>query len=347
MAIKVVTEDWLRKGSGVSQSATKNLRVLAVIPGPSVGRSFVFARRQIASLIDAGVDVHAFFLASRTSPRVLLREWRRLRREIRDIRPQLLHAHFGTMTSFFCAVSSRVPLVITFRGSDLNDNPDVNFFRLHLGHLLSQISCLKAEQIICVSSQLRDRLWWRKGRAVVIPNGVNLNLFRPQRKDEARALLGWEQTGPIVGFCGRGSPRNKGLQFVQAAVRVAEQVIGPIQLVVFDGNIPPELMPCYLNGTDCFALASLSEGSPNIVKEALACNVPVVATDVGDVAVRLKGVHPSRIVRRDIFEFGNALADILLERRPSNGRDQVGLCDEVHVAQAIRSVYKSALKPED
>jgi teichuronic acid biosynthesis glycosyltransferase TuaC len=321
---------------------SEHLRVLAVIPGDGCGNSFVFAKRQVATLAHLQVGMRTFFLYSRTSPLVLLRDWARFRREIRQFRPHLVHAHFGSVTSFFCAVSTSIPLVITFRGSDLNGTPDSSILRSSLAQLLSQISCLRAGWVICVSRRLRDRLWWRRGRAVVIPSGVDLHLFYPRPKDQARALLGWEQGVPIVVFNSGNFPRQKGLQFVQAAVRVAEEAVGPIRLMI--PSVPLELMPYCLSAADCLALASVNEGSPNIVKEALACNLPVVSTDVGDVAERLKEVHPSKVVRRDVFEFGKALAEIVLEKRASNGRERVGICDETHVAEAIRCVYETSVK---
>lgn len=328
--------------------ATEKLRVLAVIPGDGRGSSFIFARRQVASLVDIGIDVRTFFLSSRTSLPILIKEYKRLRHEVREVRPQLLHAHYGTVTSFLCAtVSLTVPLVISFKGSDVNRDPEVSFLRSLLGQLLSQISCLRGRRIICVSRGLRERLWWRRSRAAVIPDGVNLTLFRPQPKHQARKLLGWGQGTRVVVFHGGNRPRLKGLQFVQASVRLAEKALGRIRLVNLDGSVPPELVPLYLNAADCLALASVSEGSPGIVKEALACNLPVVATDVGDVAERLKGVGQSRVVRRHVMEFGKAICDMLrLERQPANGREQVEALSETRVAEAIRRVYISALNPD-
>jgi hypothetical protein len=93
----------------------ESLRVLAVVPGDGQGSSMIFVRRQIASLLDLGVNVRTFFLQSRTSPVAIAREWSRLRRQICQFRPHLVHAHYGTVTSFLCAVATNIPLVITFR----------------------------------------------------------------------------------------------------------------------------------------------------------------------------------------------------------------------------------------
>src|SRR4029079_13851520 len=86
-------------------------------------------------------------------------------------------------------------------------------------------------------------------------------------------------------------------------------------------------MPLYYRAADALLCASLSEGSPNVVKEALACNLPVVSTPVGDVPERLKGVYPSAVVARDAHSIGEALVQILLERRRSNGREHVASLD--------------------
>ena len=305
---------------------------MAVIPGDGQGSSFIFVRRQIASLADIGVNVRTFFVRSRTSPVAIAKDWSNVRREICQFRPHLVHAHYGTVTSLLCAVAARVPLVITFRGNDLGDDPDVSLLQSRLGQVLSQVSCLKAKRIICVSNRLRERLWWRRSRAVVIPTGVDLNVFRPQPKEQARALLGWERGERIVIFDEGRAPQRKGSKFLQSAIRVAEQTVGPIRLVILDRSVPPELVPCYLCASDCLALASVFEGSPNIVKEALACNVPVVATDVGDVSERLNEVSPSRVVKRDVVAFANALAEVLLDGRRSNGRDRVEVCSLPRVA---------------
>jgi teichuronic acid biosynthesis glycosyltransferase TuaC len=333
--------------SALPHKGVEGFRVLAVVPGDGQGSSMIFVRRQISSLMDLDVDVRTFFLRSRTSPVGLTKEWCRLRRQICEFRPHLVHAHYGTVTSFLCAVATRVPLVITFRGNDLGDDPDISFLRTRLGQVLSQISILKAKRIICVSRRLRDLLWWHRNRAVVIPTGVDLTLFRPEPKDQARALLGWEHGERVIVFDEGRAPRRKGLEFLQSAIRLAEQTVGSIRLMILDRSIPPELVPRYLCASDCLALASVFEGSPNIVKEALACNLPVVATDVGDVSERLKEVFPSRVVRRDAVEFANALTEVFIDGRRSNGREQVQVCSLPRVAEGIRSVYESSLHAQE
>jgi teichuronic acid biosynthesis glycosyltransferase TuaC len=89
--------------------------------------------------------------------------------------------------------------------------------------------------------------------------------------------------------------------------------------------------------------ASMYEGSPNVVKEALACNLPVVSAPVGDVAERLAGVSPSEVVPRDPHIMGEALAKILMARSRSNGREHVAHLSLDQVAQRVLAVYRSVL----
>ena len=98
-------------------------RTLWVSPKPEFKAAMIFIERQIDSLLAAGVEGRTFHLESRTSPGVLLREWRRLRAEIREFRPDIVHAQYGTVTAFLCVLATCLPIVVTFRGSDLNPDP--------------------------------------------------------------------------------------------------------------------------------------------------------------------------------------------------------------------------------
>jgi glycosyltransferase involved in cell wall biosynthesis len=323
------------------------IRVLAVIPGKSEGASMIFSRRQVEALSATGTNIRSFYVQSRTAPVLVFREWKRLRNEIRQYQPHLLHAHYGTVTSFLCAISSSCPLVVTFRGGDLNPDSAVGWFRSNLGHVLSQISAIRAKQVICVSRQLQAKLWWRNHSALVLPTGVDLEMFQPMPKSQARSQLNWDPDWRVVVFNASVQPIEKGLPLVLAAVEHARSKIGPIRLEVLNGRIPPQEIPTIFNAADCLVLASEYEGSPTVVQEALACNLPVVSVDVGDVAERLCGVSHSRIVERDPIRFGNALAEVLSFRSRCNGRDIVADCSLSRVAAETYAVYQALAHAQD
>jgi glycosyltransferase involved in cell wall biosynthesis len=321
------------------------IKVLHVIPAtPGEGSGMIFAKRQVASVQDAGVEVNTFFLTSRVSPSSLWREWRELRREIKQFKPDLIHAHYGTMTAFLCAFGTTAPLVVTYRGSDLNPTRSVSHLRSIWGRVLSQLAALRASRIICVSRSLKERLLWRRSLVTVIPTGVNLELFAPSDRNEARSFLGWSPSEQVVLFNVGRSPRVKRLDRAQAAFDIASGRRANLRLVVLNGGTDPKLVPVYLSAADCLLFTSDNEGSPNIVKEALACNLPIVSVEVGDVVERLAGVHPARIVERDPQILGEALLEVLALERRSNGRELVASIAEDKLAQDIKGVYESVLE---
>ena len=101
------------------------MRVLHVIPGASDGASMIFARRLVAALTPHGIHSEAFYLQSRNAPLVIRREALRFRAAVRTFDPDLIHAQYGTMTAFFAAACTKRPLVVTYRGSDLNPTPSL------------------------------------------------------------------------------------------------------------------------------------------------------------------------------------------------------------------------------
>lgn len=322
------------------------LRVLWVSPKPTFKASMIFVERQIESLLAAGIAGQTFHLESRTSLLAMYRDLRQLRAKIREFQPDIVHAQYGTATAFFCVLATSRPLVVTFRGSDLNPSREKSRLRCFSSRLMSQIAASRARRVICVSEQLSGRLWWGKDKVEVIPSGIDARVFCPRPRDEARAALGWNPAERIVFF--NGSHRSlKRPDLARAAVEVARGKCGPVRLVELDGTQPPDQIPWMMSAADCLILTSDYEGSPNVVKEAIACGLPVVSRDVGDVRQRLAGVEPSRLAGGSAEELGEALAEVLMDGRRSNGplaaRD---FCSEV-IARKIIAIYQAIIGGHD
>jgi glycosyltransferase involved in cell wall biosynthesis len=319
-------------------------RVLFVVPGTPAGPTTVFIRNDIAAIERCGVIGNTFTLSSRSSLPILINESRRFRREVKRFKPDLIHAHYGTVTAFFSAMLTRKPLVITYQGSDLNHFWHSNPLRSPTGRVLSQLAALRAGRIICVSEKLRRRLWWKRARASVLPSGVDTAIFHPISKSEARTKLGWGQQEKIVVSSAGTDPPRKRLDLAQASIRAAESLCGAIRFVVLDGRTEHRDVPIIFNASDCFLMTSDSEGSPNVVKESIACGLPVVSVDVGDVRERLRNVRPSAIVSRDPEAIGKALAEILLESERSNGPQIIQDLSTDKIAWRTLRLYEEALK---
>jgi teichuronic acid biosynthesis glycosyltransferase TuaC len=323
------------------------VRVLQVIPGTADGAGYIFAKRQVNALEKAGVVTERFFLESRTSPTILFREFLRFRRCLRAFRPDIVHAHYGTMTSFFCAVTCGTPLVITFRGTDVKWDDDVSGLQVRAGHVLSRLSTWRAAAVICVAGVLRDGLWTAALRreAEVIVGSVNLDLFQPMPRAEARAKVGWDAGGKTALFNIGNAPRRKRLDLAEGAVAFAQKKHPDLRLVTMAGEVTPERVPLMMSAADCLLMTSDVEGSPNVVKEAMSCNLPVVSVDVGDVVERLSEVRPSRVVERTPEALGRAVVEILDANCRSNGREiAVRDLSEQRNVERVMAVYARVMQ---
>jgi glycosyltransferase involved in cell wall biosynthesis len=229
------------------------------------------------------------------------------------------------------------PLVITYRGSDLNQLPGC---RAAVGRLLSQLAALRAARIICVSRKLRARLWWRQSRAIVIPTGVDPEVFYPEPRSMARRRLGWTHTERVVLFNAGYDHQIKRLDLAQAALAAARRRMPELRLEILDGNIEPGLVPALMNAADCLLLTSDTEGSPAVLQEALACNLPVVSVDAGDAAERVDGVRHARIVARDAESLGKALEDMVRQPLRSDGRLKLDEFSAQQIAVQLRDMYR-------
>ena len=321
-----------------------NPRVLSVIPGLPVGYCMIFARTQIATLEQLGVVSQSFFLQTRTAPGLLLSEAARFRRVVASFQPDLIHAHYGTVTALFCALLTRLPLVVTYQGSDLNHYWHANPLRPPTARVMSQLAALRASGIICVSQQLKERLWWYRAHARVLPSGVDKNIFHPVSQRNARASCGWSDDEKVVVTSAGTDPIHKRLSLAQASVRAAESLCGKIRFVALDGKKDQRTVATLFNAADCFLLTSMAEGSPNVIKEAMACDLPVVSVDVGDVRERLREVHPTKIVDAHPRKLGAAVAELVSLRSRSNGSAAIRDLSAERVASDVLALYREVLE---
>jgi teichuronic acid biosynthesis glycosyltransferase TuaC len=333
----------VREVGTLEESKRRSLRVLWVVPFSSGEASMIFIKRQISSITDAGAIGETFFLRSRTSPLLVIKEGQRLRRLIRSFHPDVVHAHFGTVTALMTVLSTSLPVVVTYYGSDLNPWRSRPRLRSPIGRLFSQIAALRARRIICISNQLRSRLWWRRAVVTVIPVGVDTSLFYPRPREEARREMGWGADERVVFFNAGRDPRVKRLDLAQAAVEVAERLCGKIRFVKLDGSVRPDVVPTIMNACDCLLVTSDWEGGPAVIQEAVACCLPVVSVDVGDVKELLSGIEPTRIVARNPEAIGCALSEILVNGGRSNGLQRAAELSTAHIADSIVSVYEGAV----
>jgi glycosyltransferase involved in cell wall biosynthesis len=160
----------------------------------------------------------------------------------------------------------------------------------------------------------------------------------------ARRELGWDVDGRVALFAADPAVPRKRHWLAVAALEHARQHLHDLRLQVAR-RITPERMPLVMNAADCLLLTSSIEGSPNVVKEALMCNLPVVACESGDVAELLSGVEPSFVCDSSEAALAAALVDCLREPRRSNGRERSTRLDDQVVGDTLLGIYRE-LAPE-
>lgn len=301
----------------------------------------IFVDRQIASLRQAGVRVSTFDIGSSHSPIHIFCKWLELRRYVRQVAPDLVHGQYGTIVGLLTSFAGR-PAVISFCGGDLQAGHTAHILRVYTGIFLSNLAVLRARKLICKSERLREAMWWRRNEAVVIPNGVDLDIFSPGSREVARQQLAWDPESQIVLFIAGRDPGVKGLGLAQESMKVVRTRLPKAKLCVISDE-QPDVMPMYYRAADVLLSASKAEGSSNAIKEALACNLPVVSTPVGDVPERLAGVYPSSIVPPDANQMADAVTKILTTKQRCNGREHVMHLGLEQVAQRVIAVYRSVL----
>ena len=253
----------------------------------------------------------------------------------------VVHAHTGHSGVLAC-LQVRSPVVLSYVGYDLDSTSDRERLRRKVERVIFRyLSSLVAASIV-KSERAVERLPLRgRARATVLPNGLDRDLFRPLPLAEARTILQWEDE-PVILFAADPGRPVKRFELAAAAVAEARKHIPTARLVVCDG-VPPNEVPLWMNAADVLLLTSSSEGSPNVVKEAMACNLPVVSVDVGDVANVVGEARNCYVVPADPSSLGEALVRALMalpER--SDGRERTDHLDERRIAKRLRHVYEAA-----
>lgn len=238
----------------------------------------------------------------------------------------VVHANYG-LTAPAALLQPNRPVVLSLWGSDL------------MGTVapVSKWCARHCDAVIVMSDEMAEEV---NGECEVIPHGVDTELFEPMPQATAQREIGWSSDRRHVLFPYAPDREVKNYPRAERVVsRTDDALESPVELHAVSG-IPHDQVPVYMNAADALLLTSNREGSPNSVKEALACNLPVVATDVGDVRSLLDGVAPSFVCRND-DELVRALVETLERNERSNGRHVANQLSLEEMGRRIESVYRT------
>ena len=308
------------------------MKVIFVASGnKAVGSVSAFVQSQFDSLKEEGLEMVLFPVVGHGAKSYLEAAWK-LRKLIKKERPAIVHAHYSicgyvaTMATLFLKPKTLVSIL----GSFPKKNRKLRIVKFFAKHVWDR-TIVKSQR---TANQMGMNL-------TVIPNGVNLEQFVLIEQNEARKLVGFDDDRKYVVWCSNPERTEKRFGLAQKAVALLKDesvVLFPVFNRSHDDVVK------FMCAADVQLMTSVMEGSPNVIKEAMACNCPIVTTDVGDVRWVTDGVEGTFVANDDKPE---TIALLIRQALDFNARtkgreriESVGLSTK-DIAKKIIGVYKT------
>jgi len=320
--------------SNLSRSSRLNILIVtAMYPHPGNEGYGAFVMQQVEQMRALGHSVEVLHFPGYRSKSEYVKAAASVFRQTRTRRYDILHAHYG-VTGLATIFRNSVPLVISVHGSDGLVG--------RIEPFITRFTCKRADAVIVASATIAEKI-----PGTIIPCGVDLNAFFPIPKADARRRLSLSPERKYVLFPFDPARPVKRHAMAKAAVARLQQEVPEAELLVVWRAQNGE-MPLYYSAADSMILCSSSEASPTSVKEALACNLPVVSTDVGDVREIMRGISGVELAQPSADALAAALQRVL-QRDSSiafDGRSSMQRYSQRETVEAVVRVYHRVLETQ-
>lgn len=265
------------------------MKILFVSSGNILNDVSPLIKAQGISLKNQGHDID-FFLIKGSGVKGYLDQVSVLKNQLSVNSYDIVHAHFS-YSGFVAALAGAKPLVVSLMGSDVNSS------------FIHRLLCYPFKywgwnEVVVKSQDMKTKL--KSKGSSVIPNGVNCDVFRPYTREKVFEKLNWDPNQYHILFAANPKRPEKNYNLAKNLIdRLQKEIENKVNLHALVG-ISHELVPYYMNASNVVLLTSLWEGSPNVIKEAMACNRPIVTTNVGDVSWLLNDVDGCYVIDNDI-----------------------------------------------
>ena len=311
----------------------KVLFVTNMYPSPTGPYDGIFVQEQIQAL-QKMFDIEAEILVIEGGKSPLNYIWSifKFQRLKRRRKFDIIHFHFGLSgICYLFDFANKSPTVLTLHGSDVN--PTVKY---GLMLKISKLVIRKVDTVIAVNESMLNAINEFRTKAIIVPCGVNLNIFSLERNNRTG--------GFVIGFPGDRSRPGKNYSLFSKIIQEIRAIGIECETVEFY-DLTRKEVALALSRLDCLLMTSLSEGSPQIVKEAMAEGVPIITSNVGDVNRLLTGVRNCQIIATyNVADYVKALRRLIelpASERVTDGK--MRLCqlqlDQESVSSKIFKLY--------
>lgn len=293
------------------------------------GRYAPFITEQVEALQKESV-LCRFFGIDKKGIIGYLSSYGRFRKAIREYQPDVIHAHYG-LSGLFANCQRKIPVVTTYHGSDINDR--------HLLWISRKSIHLSAFNVFVSQSNV-ELAHPCNGRFALLPCGINLNDYPILDKVKTREALGWEESHNYILFSGAFDNKVKNAPLAKESVKQLNNT----SLIELKGYSRLEIAQM-MNAADALVMTSLTEGSPQVIKEAMACGCPIVSVDVGDVKDLIGGVEGCYIAERSTESVALNLEEAITFKKRTAGRQRIMRCGLTNdtIAEKLVEIYKSLI----
>jgi glycosyltransferase involved in cell wall biosynthesis len=293
----------------------------------------IFVWEQVEAVRREGVDVDVLFIPGKKNKFNYLWAVFRLWARLLTHRYDLIHAHY-VFSGIIARLQFLRPVVLTHHGYEAFSTWQ---------RFPSRVITPLVDKVILVSKEQQEKL--RRENAEIIPCGIDFNLFKPMPHEEARKKLNIAESNKklvLVTWAGDLSRPEKRFDIVKSAIALAREKDPMIELVPVSGK-PHSMIPLYMNACDVLLLVSDAEGSPMVIKEAMACGLSIVSVPVGDVTDVIGGTDGCYLCSHDPADVAEKLQFALSPPRRTSGREKIKHFEQSAIAKRIIALYEKLL----
>ncbi len=255
----------------------------------------------------------------------------KLKKFLKNREFDVIHAHYS-LSGYAAALAGVKPLVVSLMGSDVKAKLYYKWMIQVFYKFFWAITIVKSED-------MKKSLGFKKVK--VIPNGVSFSVFYPMDKLECQKKLNWDPKKKNILFPSNPKRPEKNYELLIDTISLMKNIGIQVHTLV---NVPHDQVPIYLNAADVIVLTSLWEGSSNALKEAMACNTPIVSTPAGDVVEVLGNTSGCYVVDFKPEDVKEKLAKALAFGKKTSGRNTIKELDDRIVSKKIINIYNSVVK---